>query len=471
MREGFQLLRESGRSRAFFLTLAQSSLGTGAGYVVLLLLAYERYESPWAISIILGADLLPAMLLGPVFGAVADRWSRRWCAVTADVVRVCAFVGIAFVDSFMATVAFAALAGVGTGLFQPATIAGLSTISGKNRLPAATALYGAASDFGFTVGPALAAGGLVLFGAETMMLGNGATFAISAVVLWKLRWGEAPPVRREDMGLEPVRSILRDARAGIKLAAGLRGTRTVLYAGGALLFFGGLLNVAELILAREELDAGETGFAMLVAIFGLGFVLGSFSGSRGGRLVLLKQRFLAGALTWGLGTIAAGLAPNLALALVAFAVVGFGNGACLVYERQIVQGTVPDAALGRVFGFRDSLTAWAFALAFLSAGLLISAVGPRTMLVSAGVGDLLIVCVAAVALRGVWLSGEEPVGAPGGSGQRASLDANSGLAGNRVAGQHALDLLDGEAGWLTLLDDMRDGGNNRGIELGSSIDG
>ena len=464
MREGLELLRENRQSRAFFLALAQSSLGTGAGYVALLLIAYERYESPWAISIILGADLLPAMLLGPVFGAIADRWSRRACAVVADVVRVVAFVGIALVDSFTATVVFAVLAGVGTGLFMPATVAGLASISGQARLPAATALYGASSDFGYTVGPAVAAGGLALFGAETLLVANGATFAVSALVLWRITWGHRAPIRQADT-LRPIRSLIRDAREGVQLAARLRGTRTVLFAGGALLFFGGLLNVAELILATEELDIGETGFAMLVAVFGLGFILGSFSGSRGGELARLKNRFLLGAVIWGIGTVAAGLAPNLALALVAFGVVGFGNGAVLVYERQIIQNTVSDEAQGRVFGFRDSLTAWAFALAFSSAGVLITAIGPRALLVSAGIGNLVVFSVAAIALRGVWPTGSA---APARALERgaAVLQADASPTGYRAGGhQHSLDLVEGEAGWLTLLDDMGDGRDDRGVEL------
>lgn len=470
MREGFELLKENRRSRAFFLTLAQSSVGTGAGYVALLLLAYERYESPWALSIILGADLLPAMLLGPVFGAIADRWSRRRCAIAADLVRVVGFVGVALVDSFTATVAFALLAGVGTGLFMPATIAGLSTISGEERLPAATALYGAASDFGYTLGPVVAAGGLVLLGSENLMLANGATFAVSAVVLWRLKWGQAAP--RTDAGeARPVRSILRDARDGVRIAARLRGTRVVLFAGGALLFFGGLLNVAELIFATEELDVGESGFAMLVAVFGFGFIAGSLSGSAGGGLPLLKQRFLAGALAWGLGTIAAGLAPSLPLAIVAFGIVGFGNGAVLVYERLIIQQTVSDAALGRVFGFRDSLTAWAFALAFASAGVLIAALGPRTVLLVAGVGDLAIFALASIALRGAWLTG----GRVPGDGAQAktppavALRADAGLARQAPGGQHSPDLVDGQADWLTLLDDLGDGGDHRRIELGTGV--
>jgi len=470
MRESLEVLRESRRSRAFFLTLAQSSLGTGAGYVALLLVAYERYESPWAISIILGADLLPAMLLGPVFGALADRWSRRWCAVAADVLRVVAFIGIALVDSFTATVAFAVLAGVGTGLFLPATVAGLASISGEKRLPAATALYGAASDFGYTLGPAIAAGGFALLGAKTVLVVNGATFAVSAVVLSRLSWGGTARSGAAAGSLgRPVRSILQDARDGVRLAARLRGTRTVLLAGGALLFFGGLLNVAELVLATKELRVGETGFSMLVAVLGFGFVGGSLSGSRGGTLPLLKRRFLMGAAIWGVGIIAAGLAPNLGLALLAFGVVGFGNGAVLVYERQIIQQTVADASLGRVFGFRDALTAWAFALAFASAGVLVTALGPRTLLLAAGIGDLLILLLAAIALRGVWLSSSDAAEGPQ---QRPGLGPSAGVAGGKVTGrQHSPDLLDGKAGWLTLLDDLGDRRHDGGVELRPRVDG
>ena len=94
-------------------------------------IAYERFSSPWAIGIVLIADLVPPMMLGPVFGAVADRWSRRTCAVVADVVRAVAFVGMVLVDGFVPTVAFALLAGVGTALFTPATLASLPSLVGK----------------------------------------------------------------------------------------------------------------------------------------------------------------------------------------------------------------------------------------------------------------------------------------------------------------------------------------------------
>ncbi len=57
--------------------LGQSALGNGAAYIALLVVALDRFDSAWAISLILLADFVPGMLLGPLFGAAADRWSRR----------------------------------------------------------------------------------------------------------------------------------------------------------------------------------------------------------------------------------------------------------------------------------------------------------------------------------------------------------------------------------------------------------
>src|SRR3954453_4705100 len=128
MRGFVELIRHERHARRFFGAYAQSALGTGAAYVALVLLAYDRLASPWAIALVLLADFVPPMLFGPLFGAAADRWSRRRCAVAGDLLRALAFCGIALIDSFGTTVAFALVAGVGTGLFKPAVMAGLPTL-------------------------------------------------------------------------------------------------------------------------------------------------------------------------------------------------------------------------------------------------------------------------------------------------------------------------------------------------------
>lgn len=399
MRRTLDLLRHERVARVYYAVLAQSALGNGAAYIALLVVAYERFNSAWAISLILLADFVPAMLLGPVFGAAADRWSRRNCLILADIVRAVAFLGIALVDSFAATVGLALLAGAGTGLFNPASLAAVPSLVKPERLPAATALYGAITDLGFIVGPALAALLLLFGGPEVILYANAATFAVSALVLTRLRFGAAPPVDDESI---PRPGLLREAREGLGIIAGMVGIRAVIVASGAMLLFAGLFNVAELPYATDELDAGNAGFGALTAVYGLGFVGGSLSGSRGGHAAVLKRRFLVGLGLVGVGFIACGLAPTFAAAIPAFALAGAGNGLLLVYERLLIQTTVDDSVMARTFGVRDGFSAWAFAAAFIAAGGLIEALGVRTVLLVAGAGALLVWVLSSIALRHVW---------------------------------------------------------------------
>jgi MFS family permease len=398
VRDVIALLRAEPGSRLFYVALAQSALGNGAAYVALLLVAYDRWESPWAISLVLLADLLPAMLLGPVFGAVADRWSRRWCAVAADVVRAVAFVGIALIDVFAATVAFALLAGTGTALFTPATLAGLPSLVSKERLPAATSLYGAIADLGFTAGPGIAAGILVVAGAEELLLANGITFAISSVILACLRFG-ARPAGSEHAPGRLLPSLFKDAREGLGLLAQMRGVRIVLAGGASALFFGGVFNVGELPFATSAIGTTDAGYSVLVAVFGLGFIAGSLAGSKGGSPGRLRRRFVQGAFLMGLGFLLSGAAPGLLVALVTFTLAGFGNGLMLVHERVIVQATVPDNVMGRAFGAKDALASWAFGIAFIAAGALLTVLSPRALVALAGAGVLLVAVLCAAALR------------------------------------------------------------------------
>jgi MFS family permease len=418
MRESWQLFTREPRARVFFVALAQSSLGTGAAYVALLLIAYERWHSPWAITLVLLVDLVPAMVLGPVFGAAADRWSRKWCTVLADLIRCGAFLGIALADGIELTIVFALLAGTGTAMFTPAALAALPGLVQRPRLPAATSAYGALADLGFTAGPGLAAVALLFVSPEWLTAVNGLTFMVSALLLAPLRFGAVPAAadgRR--------RSLLREAREGLRATAGMTGIRVILLASAAALFFAGLFNVAELPFAEDVLEAGDVGYSVLVAVFGAGFIAGSLSGSRGGAAPALKRRYGIGLCVLGLGFMASGVAPELATAFAAFALAGFGNGVVLVYERLLVQATVPDHLAGRVFGVKDALTAWAFGIAFVVAGGLISLVGVRELLVAAGVGALVVWLVSAAALR------DEFAAEAGGASERTERPPTEELSG------------------------------------------
>ena len=146
----------------------------------------------------------------------------------------------------------------------------------------------------------------------------------------------------------------------------------------------------------------------------------------------------------------------LALAFVAFTAAGVGNGMMLVYERLLIQSQVPERLTGRLFGVKDAITAWAFALAFLAAGGLIEAIGVRVTLLGAGAAALAVFGGSLLALRKL------DAGATGSGG-----DADS--VGQGVLGEYRPDLVGARGHWLALLDDLDEGGDDGGVELGPGV--
>src|SRR3954465_3558385 len=199
-----ELFTHERAARPLLLAHVQSSLGSGAAYVALLLIAYERFHSALAVSAILLCEFVPMLLLGAVMGAAADRWPRRTILIGADVVRAGAFIGLALVDSFAATVALAALAGAGQAAFNPSVMASLPTLVSEKRLPAAMGVWAAIQEAGYTVGPMLAAATFAVIGAAGVLLANGVTFAISALLLCTLR---LPHAASDEAGHEPKPSL------------------------------------------------------------------------------------------------------------------------------------------------------------------------------------------------------------------------------------------------------------------------
>jgi MFS family permease len=406
MKAALNPLLGEGRARRFFIAHTQSSLGTGAAYVALLVLAYQRFRSPWAVALVLLADFLPATLLGPMLGAAVDRFGRRRCAVIADVLRAAVFVGLGFASSFGLIVALALLAGVGTALFKPAILAGLPSMVDEENLPAATSLYGAINDLGHTVGPALAALILVAFDASAVLFLNGVTFAISALLVSSIDFGAVVTSRasEERAGRS---SLLAESRDGLAIALRLPALRTLMLGSSIAILAVGMTNVGELQLAKKTLHAGNLGFSTLVAISSVGIVVGALAAASGGSSSALKRRYLLGLVGMAAGMVAAGLAPVFAMAGAAFAASGMSNGLAAANEQILAQRTAPPDALGRVFGVHGTLISAAFGASFLIGGALAALGGARLLFVVAAAGVFCAWLWSAHALRHEWASEPE----------------------------------------------------------------
>ena len=358
------------RARPFFAAHLQSSLGTGAGYVAILLLAYEQLGNAWGATAVLLADLAPAMLLGPLLGGLIDRTSRLGCAIVADVIGALAFAGLAFLPHSTASLVLLALvAGLSSALLRPATCALLPAIVTREQLTRANGIFGAVREIGQLAGPALAAGVLLVATPSALLAFNAATFAVSALLLTRLRGKLNAPAAAADAPTT---------------ATSLRAARPLFVTSAAVMLVAGATNVAELVLARDELGAGGTGFALLVTAFGCGMLAGS----------LTPPRYELSITLLAVGLLGTAAAPNLPLAMLAFAIAGIGNGLFIVTVRGRIQTTIPEHSHGRAFGVLDAIDSWAFGAAILAGGALAASLGGRITFAIAGTGALLVLLAA-----------------------------------------------------------------------------
>jgi Major Facilitator Superfamily len=383
-------------SRRLFVAHTQSAFGNGAGYVALLLLTYAHTHSALVVSAVLVADWLPSMLLGPWLGALADRSSRRRCCVAADLLRAVAFAGLALVSAPVALVAFALMAGVGTALFSPAVLAGLGGVYDEERLPRAVSLYGAVDEAGMLVGPVLAAALLTFTSAASVMALNAASFVISALLIGgvALRPGNGT-----------AESVTAATWSGLRQILGMPAVARLMAVSTLAVLSLGMVNVAEVVFALKQLDAGPFGLSVLMAAMGSGVTVGALGGMRAGDQTAWLRRYLAGLALMGFTLVAAGLIPVLPLAVVAFFGCGLGNGLAITHERLLLVRAVPEHLHGRVFAIKRSAVAWAFSVSFVSAGALCAAIGASQTLTLAGGGALAAFCLGSLSLPGRFAAG------------------------------------------------------------------
>src|SRR5579875_2624791 len=180
------LLRRYPALRWYAASGFQSAIGTGAATVGLVLVAYSRAHTAWSVAAVLSANLLPMMLFGVPLGALADRYGYRRFAVAGDLMRAGAFVGIGLAHPLWVTIMFVLVYGLGAACFAPAANAAVPLLTEPEDAAAATASVQVIDNVGQAVGPLVVAPLLAFVSAGEIMLFNGATFLINALILTKV---------------------------------------------------------------------------------------------------------------------------------------------------------------------------------------------------------------------------------------------------------------------------------------------
>jgi dTMP kinase len=360
--------------RRLWIATSLSSLGDWLSLVALSTLAVElaghgAAAQGAAVSGVWLTSLLPALLLGPLAGAVADRLDRRLNMIVGDIMRGGLYLTLVlnltfgFVNklTWMYVVQF--LASCASLFWTPAKDASVPNLVPPDKLEQANqySLLG-------TFGPAPVAG--IFFGLLALIskvLGsispyfatnqvnlalyfNAATFVVSAVTIYLLR--EIP--KRQNSEHISVPSVAMTIWEGWRYLGQNQVVRGLIIGIVGAFAAGGVVVGLGPSYIRTTLNGGSAGWGLVfAAVFG-GLATGMFLGLR--ILSGFSRRRLFGLSIVGAGVplVLIGLIPSLVPVVLLVIVLGAFAGIAYVTGYTIVGREVDDDTRGRTFAFLQS---------------------------------------------------------------------------------------------------------------------
>ena len=138
-----QSYRDVARSPSYFpLWLSQlvSSFGDTLHYIALVILVYQMTGQGAAVAVLVAAEVIPVLLLGPVAGVVIDRFSRKAVLIGADVARAVLVLSLVWPQGAWHAYVVAAGIAAGNTFFNPTVQAVIPAITTEDQRLAANSV-------------------------------------------------------------------------------------------------------------------------------------------------------------------------------------------------------------------------------------------------------------------------------------------------------------------------------------------
>ncbi len=352
------------RNRSFGLLWTGQLLSGGGSWLLdvagpVYVFHLTRSASDTGLTVV--AEVLPLLIVGPVAGVFADRWSRLRIMIGSDLLSA-GFVSMLMLAGSRSQLWLILLAifaeGCCSAFFSPAYQGVLPAVVGRGKDLAVANSWSAASS-GVVRLACAPLGGLlyVLAGFRLPVAVDAATYLASALLVSLMRDPRTeeqapdpppPALGRDATPLGAMRAVAVDIRAG---AAALIQDRvlTVLLAASALFLLGnGACSALLVPYVVSTLGVQATTIGELYSALGVGYLLSSYLGRRAGASHRLRA-IIVGLL--GLVVVAfAGLfnVHVFALAFVFIGLAGLAGGAFLMLERTVLQRRAPNHVIGRI---------------------------------------------------------------------------------------------------------------------------
>ncbi|MEX1020657.1 MAG: MFS transporter [Litorilinea sp.] len=332
--------------RVFLISQVVSMAGTWMGMIAQGWLVYQLSGSELALGIVGFAGALPALMVAPWGGVLADRVSKRSLLFATQ----CGAMLVAFALAYLTftgqvevwhVVALAAVLGAVNGLDSPVRQAFVVELVGKEDLPNAIALNSMTFNSARIIGPALGGLVLVLFGAAWCFLLNGLTFTSVMLGLLAMRL----PARTPSVDIS---SPLAQLKGGLRYVAESPNLKSLLLLALVFSLFGISYSTVLPAFVAKVLGQGPDAFGAINAASGVGAVTTAFLIARYGERGRRGQWLAIGAITFPVVLILFAVTQHYYTSLVLAGLLGMGFMAVFTLINTLLQTSVADAMRGRV---------------------------------------------------------------------------------------------------------------------------
>jgi predicted MFS family arabinose efflux permease len=374
-----------------------STLGshiTDAGIPLIAILVLGA--SPAQVGLLIALSALPSLLFSLPIGVWVDRLPRRPLMLLADLLRALLLLSLPLAtlsgqlhlgQLYLVTIVLSSC----TLCFDTAYQSFLPQIVESERLIEGNSKLGSSNALAEIGGPPLAGGLIQVLGAPLAMLFDALSFLLSALSIGMMR-------PREIQHVTPAKqkaSVWSEMREGLSTLYGHPLLRTLAIYSTVRTFCGGAFAALYMIYIVRALDIAPAGYGILVALGGVGALLGSLVMPHLTQRWGMKRTLIYGALLDSLFALLTPLASGPTIVLLSMLGISqlCGDIGFVLYalnEISLRQLSLPVAVQGRVNAVLSFLVEGIAPIGTLLAGIVSVYIGIRTTLLLGAAGMLLI---------------------------------------------------------------------------------
>ena len=383
-------------NRNFLIYLAGSTLSLHGLWIYRVALGWFAWQltgSEFWVGIVAFTQFAPALLFGPLFGVLADRFERRKASILINslsfmnMLLLGALISLDQVD-IVVLATLSLMQGALDSAHTPVRMTLVPNLVSKDQLQSAIATTSISFNISRFVGPAIAGLIIATYGVSTAFVVNGISYLaiIAAVVAVSLHPSASRSKKQGDVWSE-----LLEGFRYVMCHQAIRGLLVVVAV--ASIFGRGALEMMPAFV-DAVLQRGSSGLAILTSAIGAGSIATGLVLSRGTTWLDIGVIRIA-VITAGVLIVAFGATEIFWMSILIVAAIGVMLSLCGVGSQILIQNLVDEDVRGRVSSFWAMIAFGGTAVGSLVIGTASAAFGLQGTIVVTGM-----LCVAASALFG-----------------------------------------------------------------------